>query len=288
MSAEPLPEQPTQLLPPVVAETAGRFTSENFIASAITVVVAGGLAVLANAGSGPLVLGVAIVQGIVIVGWVIGTDMPGRIGALIIAALAAVASDAAMSAWPHSQLGPLVGVLGLAIPAMFLHQLARGVVRSRVVESLSAVAVVVVATVALSALIQLWHETGARITSTAIVAAGAALAAGLLVDAVLPIMRFDAAVPRGLGGVIVSLVVGSVVGFVRLHDTVEFSTGRAVLLGAALGAIVGFLGVGVSYMTHTLRTTSTTGRAVRPVLLAVLPLAVLAPVAYVLCLAVRA
>ena len=117
---------------------------------------------LANAGPGQLVLGVAIVQGVLIVAWVFGTDMPGRIGALIIAVLAAVASDAVMSAWPHSQLGPLIGVLGLAVPAMFVHQLARGVVRSRVVESLSAVAVVVVATVALSALIQLRHETDAR------------------------------------------------------------------------------------------------------------------------------
>ena len=44
-----------------------------------------------------------------ILAWVFGANMPGRIGALIIAALAAVASDAVMTAWPHSQLGPLIG-----------------------------------------------------------------------------------------------------------------------------------------------------------------------------------
>lgn len=288
MSAEPLPEQPTQVLPTLTPRPQGRFSAENLIAAAIAVVVAGGLAVCANAGPGWLVFGVAIVQGIVIVAWVIGTDMPGRIGALVIATLAAIASDAAVSAWPHSQLGPLIGVLGLAVPAMFVHQLARGVVRSRVVESLSSVAVVVVATVALSALIQLRHETDGRVTSTAVAAGGAALAAGLLVDSVLPIMRFDPEVPRSLGGVVVSLVVGSVVGFVRLHGTVEFSTGRAVLLGAAIGVIAGLLGVGFSYVTHTLPTSAITVRVLRPVLVAVLPIAVLAPVAYVLCLAVQA
>jgi hypothetical protein len=288
MSAQPLPEQPTQVLPALSGRAPRRFATENLLAAVVTVVVAGGLAVLANAGPGQLVLGVAIVQGVLIVAWVFGTDMPGRIGALIIAVLAAVASDAVMSAWPHSQLGPLIGVLGLAVPAMFVHQLARGVVRSRVVESLSAVAVVVVATVALSALIQLRHETDARVASTAIAAAGAALAAGLVIDAVVPGLRFEPEVPRGLGGVIASLVVGGIVGFVRLHGTVEFSTGRAVLLGAALGAIVGLLGVGFSYVTHTLQTSSTPGRVFRPVLAAVLPLAVLAPVAYVLALAIQA
>ncbi len=288
MSAEPLPEQPTQVLPTLTPRAQSRFSAVNLIAAAIAVVVAGGLAVCANAGPGLLVLGVAIVQGIVIVAWVIGTDMPGRIGALVIATLAAIASDAAVSAWPHSQLGPLIGVLGLAVPAMFVHQLARGVVRSRVVESLSSVAVVVVATVALSALIQLRHETDGRVTSTAIAAGGAALAAGLLVDSVLPIMRFDPQVPRSLGGVVVSLVVGSVVGFIRLHGTVEFSTGRAVLLGAAIGVIAGLLGVGFSYVTHTLPTSAIAARVLRPVLVAVLPIAVLAPVAYVLCLAVQA
>jgi hypothetical protein len=126
------------------------------------------------------------------------------------------------------------------------------------------------------------------VTSTAIAAGGAALAAGLLVDSVLPIMRFDPEVPRSLGGVVVSLVVGSVVGFVRLHGTVEFSTGRAVLLGAAIGVIAGLLGVGFSYVTHTLPTSAITVRVLRPVLVAVLPIAVLAPVAYVLCLAVQA
>ena len=288
MSVEPLPEQPTQVLPPLAARAQRRFAPENLLAAVVAVVVAGGLAVAANAGPGQLVLGVAIVQGILIVAWVFGTNLPGRVGALIIAALAAVASDAVMTAWPHSQLGPLIGVLGLAVPAMFIHQLTRGVARSRVVESLSAVAVVVVATVALSALIQLRHETDARVTSAAIAAAGAALAAGLVTDAVLPALRFEPDVPRGLGGVIASLVVGGIVGFVRLSGTVEFSTGRAILLGAALGVIAGLVGVGSSYVTHTLRTSPTGARAFRAVLEAVLPLAVVAPVAYVLVLAIQA
>ncbi len=43
----------------------------------------------------------------------------------------------------------LLGVLGLALPAMLAHQLARGVVRVRLTESVAAVAVLVAAVVAL-------------------------------------------------------------------------------------------------------------------------------------------
>ena len=44
----------------------------------------------------------------------------------MIAGLAAAASDVAVSVWPHGRLGTLLPVFGLAVPAMFVHQLARG------------------------------------------------------------------------------------------------------------------------------------------------------------------
>lgn len=294
VTADPLSgqQQPTRLpsepADPRPTPPARRVTGELLVSAAVAVVVAGGLAILADIGPGQLVAGIAAVQALLILTWVFGTGLPGRIGALVIAALAAGAADASVVRWPHSQLGPLIGVLGLAIVAMFIHQLTRGVVRVRVVESLSAVAVVVVAVVALAALIQLRHETDAQIASTTIAAAGAALAAGLVVDSVLPVPRFDPAVPRGLTGVAVSLVVGGLVTLVRLRDTVEFSASRAVLLGAAIGAVVGLLSIGVSYITHTDQLPGGVARLLRPILAGILPLAILAPVAYVLCLAVRA
>jgi hypothetical protein len=292
VTADPLsgPQQPTRLPPEPTdpPEAPARQTAELLVSAGAAVVVAAGLAVLADTGPGQLVAGVAGVQALLILTWVFGTGMPGRIGALVIAVLAGGAADAAVVRWPHSQLGPLIGVLGLAIVAMFLHQLTRGVVRVRVVESLSAVAVVVVAVVALAALIQLRHETDGQIASTTIAAAGAALAAGLITDSGLPVPRFDAAVPRGLTGVVVSLVVGGIVTFVRLRDTVEFTGGRAAVLGAAVGAVGGLLSVGVSYITHTAQLPGGAAGRLRPLLVGILPLAILAPVAYVLCLAVRA
>jgi hypothetical protein len=292
VTAEPRPEQqPIQLLPgrdPTEQPADGHFALDHLLAALVVVIVAGGLAVLAHVGPGELVAGVAVAQAALIVAWVLGTGLPGRIGATVIAAAAAAGADAGVAAWPHSQLGPLIGVLGLAVPAMFVHQLARGVVRARVVESLSGVAVAVVGAVALAALVQLRHETDAQIASTTIAAAGAALAAGFLVDAIWAAPRFDADVPRGLTGVVVSMLAGAAVSVVRLHDTVEFSTGRAALLGAAVGAVGGLLSVGVSFVTHTSGLPTGPARALRPVIAAVLPLAILAPVAYVLCLAVRA
>ena len=54
----------------------------------------------------------------------------------------------------------LLGVLGLALPALIVHQLARGVVRVRVTESLAGVAVLVAAEVALAALLALGPGRG--------------------------------------------------------------------------------------------------------------------------------
>ena len=104
----------------------------------------------------------------------------------------------------------------------------------------------------------------------------------------VPGLRFEPEVPRGLGGVIASLVVGGIVGFVRLHGRSSSPPGGPSFSEPPWVRIVGLLGVGFSYVTHTLQTSSTAARVFRPVLAAVLPLAVLAPVAYVLALAIQA
>ncbi len=101
--------------------------------------------------------------------------------------------------WPHGRLGTLLAVLGLALPVMFVHQLARGAARVQVVSSLSAVAVLVLAEVSLPALLQLRHEFGAgalggRVVATAVAAVAGALVVGCLVDLVMPAPRFDPAV----------------------------------------------------------------------------------------------
>jgi hypothetical protein len=260
----------------------------------VALVVGAGLVIAARAGATPLLVGLAIVQALLAVAWVFGTVMPGRIGGLVIATFAASASDVVISVWPHSRLGPLLAVLGLAVPVMFIHQLSRGAIRVQVVSSLSAVALLVFAEVALPALLQLRHEfatsdLGGRVVATAIAALTGALVIGGLVDMLLPAPRFDPAVPRGLLGLIASTGLGGSVGYLMLKNRAEFIDGRAAFVGAALGALAGLLAVATAFVLHTTPEPSASfARRLRPVLAAVFPVAVLAPVAFLLCLAIRA
>jgi hypothetical protein len=237
----------------------------------------------------------AALQAALVVSWVVGTGMPGRIGGLVLGAAAAAGADVAVSVSPHRELGPLVVVLGVAVPAMFVHQLCRGVVRVRTTESLADVALVVVAASAAPALLQLRHELdGAKLASGAAVAAGAALAIGHLVDMRWPRPRFDAGVPRGLFAVIAGALAGGVAGFWPLRDVAAFTALRAGYVAGAIGVVAGLLAVAAAFLTHHL-TSVEAGRPARgrpprpalfPLLHVVLPLAFVAPVAYLLCVAV--
>ena len=261
----------------------------NHLGSAAVAVLAGGaLAVAADRGALQLLIAVAVVQGLLAISWVLGTGMPGRIGGIVVGGLAAAGADVVVSRWPHGQLGTLLGVLALVVPAMFVHQLTRGVVRARVTESLSDIAVLVVAVVALPALVQLRHETdGKTLVVVVVLAAAGALVAGHLVDAVVPRPRFDPAVSRGLLAVIVGIGVGAGVSYQRLHDTVDFTSGRAALLGAAVGGIVSLFAVGAAFVEQTSSAPGGPTRLLRPVFGVLLPLGLIAPVGYLLCLAIR-
>ena len=216
-----------------------------------------------------------------------GAALPGRIGAMIIGGLAAVGADVAVSLRPHDALSPVLFVLGLAVPAMFVHQLTRGVVRSRVVESVSGIAVVVVSVVALTALVQLRHESdGATLAEAAIWAVGLAVAVASFVDLVWSHPRYDVDVPRGFTATVLGTAAGTSAGTFALRDLGQFTTGRALVLcgicavaGAVVAVVVGFIAQGLSDSP-----TDPTVRRVRPVAFGILPLALVAPAAYVVLL----
>ena len=114
----------------------------NFTGSAaIAIVVGVALAWTARSGATQLLVAIAAVQALLAFGWSLGLRpaRPHR-GAIVIAALAAAGADVAVSIWPHSRLSPLLAVLGLAMPVLLVHQLMRGVGRVRVVESLGSIA----------------------------------------------------------------------------------------------------------------------------------------------------
>lgn len=263
------------------------------VSLAVAVLVGLALVLTARTSAVALLVTIAVVQAVFAVAWVFGTRMPGRWGGLLIAALAAAGADVAASIWPHGRLGTLLAVLGLAVPVMFVHQLARGAARVRLVSSLAAVAVLVLAEVSLPALLQLRHEfaaagEGGRVAAAAAGAAAGALVVGYLVDLVLPAPRFDPAVPRGLLALIASGVVGGAVGYLLLRDDVNFVGGRSVFVGAALGALAALLAVAAAFVLYsTPEPVTVIGRQMRPVLAALLPLVVLAPVAFLICLSIR-
>jgi hypothetical protein len=266
----------------------------NHAASLVVALVAGvGLVLCSRTSAVALLAAVAVLQAALAFGWVFGVGQPGRIGGLIIAALASGGADVAVSLYPHGRLGTLLIVCALTVPVMFVHQLTRGAARVRIVESVGGIALLVLAVVGLTALVQLRHEftvstTGGRAAAGVAAVLTGALVVGHLVDLVLPAPRFDAAVPRGLLAVIASAGLGGSIGHLMLGSQAEFASGRGAFVGAALGALVALVAVGVAFIqaAPSMPEGTTAGR-LRAVLGALLPLAVLSPVAFLLCLAVR-
>ena len=65
-------------------------------AGGLSAVLAGVLALGAALGPVPTLVGVAVVQAVLVVGWVLGNELPGRIGAITLGLLAAAGADAAV------------------------------------------------------------------------------------------------------------------------------------------------------------------------------------------------
>ncbi len=267
----------------------------NHPAALVSAALAGGLLVFgARTGPVPLLVAIAVVQAALSIAVFLGMALPGRIGALVICALAAAGADVAVSLWPHGRLGVLLAVLALALPAMFVHQLVRGAARYRIVDSIGATGLLLVAVVGLAALVQLRHEfaspgAGAKIVAGVVAASAGALVIGHCVDLLLAAPRFDPAVARGLLAVVASAGLGGSIGHLLLGSLAQFAGGRGAFTGAALGALVAFLAVGAAYLEAAEGLPqSGVSRLARPVVSALLPLAVLAPVAFLLCLAIRA
>lgn len=261
---------------------------------AVAVLVAIAVVAGARIGATALLVALSVVQALLAFAWVFGTRLPGRKGALVIAALAATGADVAVSVWPDGRLGTLLAVLGLAVPAMFVHQLSRGAARVRVVESLGGIALLVLAEVALPSLLQLRHEFGANgghVASGVLAAVAGALVVGNLVDLIAPAPRFDPDVPRGLLGVLASAGLGGSLGYLLLQSDryPEFIDGRGAFIGASLGALVALFAVAVAFVERNVpMPDGGFARRIRPVLGVVVPLSLLAPVAFLLCLAIRA
>lgn len=274
---------------------AGDEDGYNFVGGAAFAVLAGAaLGVTGRTSATALLVAIAVLQALLAVAWPLTLAVPGHKGTILIAALAGGAADAVVWVWPAGRLGTLLAVFGLAVPVLFLHQLARGAARVRVLESLSGQAILVVAEVALPALLQLRHEfagseAGSDVVLAVVASGAAALVVGYLSDLVHSAPRFDARVPRGLIGVVLAAAAGAAVGQLVLRGTAEFVGGRGLFAGAALGALTALFAVVIAFVERDVPLAeSGFARRARPVLSTLVPLSVLAPLGFLLCLAIRA
>ncbi len=277
----------------LAAPAAARVDGSLFVSVAVAVVAGGGLVLAARVGATPLLVMVAVVQAALTLTYVLGTSLPGRWGAVVLAAAAAAVADVSVSVWPHGRLGVLIATFGLAIPAMFVHQLTRGAARVRLVASMSAIAVLLFAVIALAALPQLRHEFGGadhagRVVAAALATVSAALVAGYLADLVLPVPRIDPQVARGVVALIVALGAGTLTGYLLLRAEPGFGDGRSVFVAVVLAAVATLISVAAGFaFADAPRPRTALGRAARPMAAALLPFAVLAPVVFLMCVAIR-
>ncbi|MGI8665016.1 MAG: hypothetical protein ACR2N4_03140 [Jatrophihabitans sp.] len=224
-------------------------TPVNHIQLAVLTAVLGGvLAAGSYLGNVGVLVAIGVLQLVLILSWVLGTGLPGRIGALLLGVLAAAGADVSTAHWHDSGYSPVLAVLALAIPLMFAHQLSRGVVRTRVVESLAGITMLLIAVVAVAGLIVLRRQgNGETITLALIGAITAGLVAGHFTDAVLPAPRFDPTVDRGLPAVLVGVAVGGAVGLLALRQIIDFAGGRGAFVGAAVAAVACLLSIGATF-----------------------------------------
>lgn len=272
-SAHPVPVAPDR-----------RSRVEHLAAAGIALVATVALALAAHSGRAGLAAGLGVLQGLLVVAWVVGTALPGRVGGLLIGAGAAVGADAALLIRQPATLAGLLGVLGLCVPALLVHQLSRGVVRVRVTESLSGVTVLCTAVAAVASHLALVRTVdGPRLVSAVVVSAGLALVAGHLVDTVLPVPRLSPEVPQGLLGVGLAVAVGALAGAAHSVGAHRVDLAGGAGLGAVVAGVAALVALGVGYLAQTVEPLRVplAGLAM-PYLRVALPLALTAPVGYLL------
>jgi hypothetical protein len=231
---------------------------------------------------------VLVLQLALVLVWVLVTGVQGFAGALAVGVAASVAADLAIVLPEEPELGGLLAVLGLAFLAVVVQQMARSP-RSDLVAALATglLLCVVVATMSVWLLLGRVAEDTGRRTLVAVLAVGAALLVGHLVDAVLPRPALAEGVPRGLAGLGAAVLAGAGVAALGTDLGGLLDVPGAVLLGGGLGVVAALTGVAASYVVVDTGAAPTDGEErvggwVAPVLQVVLPLAACAPVALAL------
>lgn len=259
-------------------------------AAVLTVVATGLLAGLPELlGDLGRLAAVLVLQLAFVLGWVLSTGVQGFAGSLTVGVAASVAADLAIVLPAEPELGVLLAVLGPAFLVVVVQQMTRSP-RTDLVAALSVgllLCVVVSAAAAWLLVGRVAGDEGGR-TLVAVLAVGAALLVGHLVDAVLPRPRLAEGVPRGLLGLAAAVLAGIGVAVLGGDLAGLLDVPGAAVFGGALGVVAALTAVAASYLVVDTGAVpgggdeEQVGGWVAPVLQVVLPLAVCAPVALAL------
>jgi hypothetical protein len=220
--------------------------------------------------------------------WVLVTGIEGFGGSLAVGAAAAVTADLALVLPERPALGDLLVVLGVGFLAAVLQQMLRSP-REDLVASLSGTVLLLSAVSSLAALLLLGRTSAGHDRAlVALLAVGVALVVGHLVDFVLPRPYLATGVPRGLLGLVLSVLAGAAVTFVGRDVVGTVGAVPALVSGAVLAGVTGMVALVASYVV--VEASAEDGLGADPtlspwtlsVIQAVLPLAACAPVALAL------
>jgi hypothetical protein len=233
---------------------------------------------------------VLVLQLGLVLSWVLVTGIQGFAGSLAVGAAAAVAADLDLGLSAHPSLGGLLAVFGVGFLAVVVQQMFRRP-RSDLVASMSGAVLLFTVVGALAALLLLGRaSSGDGHAAVALLAAGAALVLGHLVDLVLPRPQLAVDVPQGLVGLVVAVLAGAAVAYLGRDAGNALDATAAVVYGAVLGMVASLMALAAGYVVVAARETGTgeddgpaceprfSGWAL-PLLQVVLPLAACAPVA---------
>jgi hypothetical protein len=285
----PSPGPPSQGVAVLESELTPR--THHLPAAGLVVVAVGLLAGL------PEVLGdlgrlaaVLVLQLGLVLTWVLVTGIQGFAGSLAVGAAAAVAADLALVLPEQPELGDLLAVFGVGFLAVVLQQMLRRP-RHDLVASLSGALLLLCVIGALAALLLLGKgSAGSGWARIALLAVGAALVAGHLIDLYLPRPPVADGVPRGLLGLVLAVLTGAAVAFAGHLAGAPLGGMAALVYGAVLGGMAGLVALAASYLVVEATATPDDDDPGdnRPspwalaVIQAVLPIAACAPVALAL------
>jgi hypothetical protein len=230
---------------------------------------------------------VIVLQLGLVLAWVLVTGIQGFAGSLAVGAAAAVAADLVLALPARPAMGGLLAVFGVGFLAAVLQQMLRRP-RHDLVASLAGAALLLAVTGALAILLLLGRtESGHGRALVALLAVGAALVVGHLVDLVLPRPRLADGIPCGLLGLVLAVVAGAVVTFLGRDVSGTVDALAAVIYGAVLGGVGAMVSLVGSYLVIEAGTAESPDGDPPPVwslslIQGVLPLAACGPVALAL------